>query len=344
VFGLRPAERRDLDALVELARFLDSPNLPADPAFLSERLERSELAFAAPGPPSPEREYQFALEDAAGRVVGTSAILAKHGTPDMPHTFLRVGREARRSRTAGVVAEHVTLRLGNCADGPSELGALVLHPDARGKPGSPGKLLSWGRFAFIALYRASFESHVLAEMRAALGPEGRSAFWEAFGRRFTGMSYEEADRRSARDKQFILDLFPDTTFYASLLSESVAAQLGKVHPESLPAVELLERAGLRWIGEIDPFDAGPFYGGATDDVVPVRETRPGVLSPEEPGPGAAPMIVSAAAPHPFRAVATPVERAGEEIAIAKDAADRLELWAGARVATTPLPPSRRRHG
>ena len=36
----------------------------------------------------------------------------------------------------------------------------------------------------------------------------------------------EADRRSAVDKSFILDLFPTTPFYASLLDPSVAADLG----------------------------------------------------------------------------------------------------------------------
>ncbi|MFQ5513329.1 MAG: arginine N-succinyltransferase, partial [Myxococcota bacterium] len=286
MFLLRPAESEDLPALLELAQLLDSPNLPADETFLAKRIEHSRRAFAEGGPPAPEREYQLVLTDGSGRVTGTSAILAKHGTPEMPHVYLRVGNEERVAADARIRVTHRTLQLGAERDGPSELGALILHPDARGRPGWPGKLLSWGRFTYIALHPERFEDRLLAEMRACFDAEGRNAFWHAFGERFTGMSYEEADRRSVHDKSFILDLFPSTPFYASLLDDEAVAQLGQVHDEARPALRLLERAGLRWIGEIDPFDAGPFYGAATRDVTPVRETAHGFLSEEEPGDGA----------------------------------------------------------
>ena len=269
---MRPARVSDLPAITSLAELLDSPNLPNDAAFLRRRLERSERAFAQPGPPCAEREFQFALEDDDGRVVGTSAILSKHGTPDMPHLFLRVGEETRTSASTGVRVTHTTLQLGASTDGPTELGSLVLRPEVRGRPGAPGKLLSWGRFAYIARHRACFEGRVLAEMRAAIDGHGRSAFWDAFGRRFTGMSYAEADRRSASDKSFVLDLFPATPFYASLLDADVAAQIGQVHEEAKPALRLLELAGLHWIDEIDPFDGGPFVGAETARAIPVRDT------------------------------------------------------------------------
>ena len=349
MFRLRAARCTDLDALCELARYLDSPNLPADRDFLRARLERSERAFADPGPPDAMREYQFALEDADQRVVGTCAILSKHGTEAMPHTFLRVGRECRHSESAGVRTEHVTLQLGVCTDGPSEIGALILLPAVRGAPGGPGKLLSWGRFAFVGRHPDAFEEQLLAEMRASLDPEGRNAFWEVFGKRFTGMTYDEADRRSAHDKQFILDLFPDTPFYASLLPPRVAAELGQVHRETLPAVRLLERAGFRWIGEIDPFDAGPFYGAATREVIPVRDTLACVVSFDElrmpDGDAARRCIVAAeGGAHGFRAVVSNAKRIGDKVALPKDACDRLGVEPGDPITTTPLPPSTRDAG
>ncbi|HTO06640.1 MAG TPA: arginine N-succinyltransferase [Myxococcota bacterium] len=340
-FLLRAARVDDLAAILELARYLDSPNLPHDEAFVRRRLERSERAFRAPGPPHAEREYQFALVDEGERVVGTCAVLSKHGTPDMPHLYLRVGEETRHSPSTGVRVTHTTLQLGASRDGPTELGSLILHPDARRRPGWPGKLLSWGRFAYIARHRSSFEPRILAEMRAAIDTHGRSAFWDAFGKRFTGMSYNEADHRSAGDKSFILDLFPDTPFYASLLDAEVAAQLGQVHEETVPALRLLEAAGLAWIDEIDPFDGGPFVSAETARITPLRETARGVLAEGAPPEGAAPAIIATEEHGAFRAVAAPALRTGAEVRIGKEARERLQLATGEEVTLTPLPRSAR---
>jgi arginine N-succinyltransferase len=341
MFLLRPARFEDRAAILELARLLDSPNLPINERLLDKRLTRSERAFREPGPPSAERVYQFVLVDPAERVVGTSAIFSKHGTPEMPHIYLRVGREERHASSVDISVEHRTLQLGASTDGPSEIGALILHPDARSRPGWPGKLLSWGRFAYMALHPASFENRILAEMRATLDPQGRSAFWRAFGKRFTGMTYAEADRRSAVDKKFILDLFPKTPFYASLLDKDVAQQLGEVHPEARPALRLLERAGFAWIGEIDPFDAGPYFGAALSEVVPVHETRRARIASGAPPEDADPWIVSAEEGESFRAVATRVVREEDEVRLSKDACRRLVTRPGDDVALTPLPVSRR---
>jgi len=342
MYLLRPARPEDLPQILELACFLDSLNLPNNERFLSERLARSERAFAQPGPPAQEREYQFALVDEAERIVGTCAILSKHGTPELPHLYLRVGQEERHAQSVSVRVKHHTLQLEADHDGPSELGALVLHPDARGRPGWPGKLLSWGRFAYMALHPDCFETHVMAEMRATLDPDGRSAFWDAFGKHFTGMSYAEADRRSALDKNFILDLFPSTPFYASLLDEEVALELGQVHPETRPALRLLEQAGLRWIGEIDPFDAGPFFGAALPEVIPVRETRRVHVAAESPPRDAAAWIVSSEKGGRFRACATRVDLGGDQLRLSKDACKRLDANPGDELAVTPLPVSQRK--
>ncbi len=333
---LRPARANDLAALLELARYLDSPNLPMDEGFLRGRLERSSNAFHDLGPPAEEREYQFVLAEETDRVVGTCAILSKHGTESMPHLFLRVRHEERSAASVPITVQHRTLQLEACYDGPTELGALVLHPDSRGRPGWLGRLLSWGRFAFIAQHPQCFEAQVLCEMRAAMDDEGRSAFWRVFGKRFTGMSYPEADRRSVTDKKFILDLFPDTPFYASLLPADVESQLGQVHEEALPAVRLLERAGLRWIGEIDPFDAGPFYGAQTNDVVPIQQNLICTVGSEPPGHDAPPFILATGRGAEFRAVAAPAEITGGEAKLPKEACTRLEISVGDEIATTPL--------
>ncbi len=341
MFCMRPAGPADLEPVFELARHLDSPNLPADREFLAGRLRRSEWSFAEAGPPDESREYQFVLENTVGEVVGTSAILSKHGTREMPHLFLRVGREERYSRSVGVHRTHLTLRLGRRLDGPTEIGALILRPDQRRAPGWPGRLLSWGRLVFIGLHPDRFERELLAEMRAAIDEEGRSAFWEAFGHRFTGMSYDEADRRSVTEKDFILDLFPEATFYASLLEDSVLEKLGEVHPEAKPAVSLLERAGFHWNGQIDPFDAGPFYAALTGEVIPIRETVHVFVSDDETGEEARPSIVSIGRGTEFRACAALVERSNGSARVEAGCRDLLGIKPGDEVDVAPLPPRRR---
>lgn len=344
MFLMRGARRADLSVLMQLAELLDSPNLPHDEGFLLGRLERSERAFREPGPPCSEREYQFVIVDDADAVVGTSAIISKHGTPEMPHLFLRVGAETRYSESSALRVTHTTLQLGASCDGPTEIGALVLRPEMRGRPGWPGKLLSWGRFAFIARNRGCFEKTVLAEMRAAIDAHGRSAFWDAFGRRFTGMSYAEADRLSASDKSFVLDLFPPTPFYASLLDPDVAGQIGRVHDEAMPALRLLEQAGLHWQDEIDPFDGGPFVAAPVAKIVPIQLTVAGELTAGEPDESAAPAILSTEEGGVFRAVAVLATHEREAIRIPKEARKRLGLSTGDELSWTPLPAPRERRG
>jgi arginine N-succinyltransferase len=124
----------------------------------------------------------------------------------------------------------------------------------------------------------------------------------------------------------------------------VREKLGQVHAEALPAVRLLEQAGLRWNGQIDPFDAGPFYAAQTDDVIPVRETCELELGKEEPDAEAALAIVSAGRGAAFRALACPARSDGETLSVPREAHERLRVSPGERVARTPLPVSGPRGG
>ena len=80
---LRPIGRPDLDDLVELARQLDSVNLPSDRDFLSHRIDQSLHSFEhTEGPNGEPAIYVFVLEDQReGRCVGTSMVLSKNGVP-----------------------------------------------------------------------------------------------------------------------------------------------------------------------------------------------------------------------------------------------------------------------
>ena len=305
---LRPIAGADLDALVGLAGQLDSMNLPSDAAFLAERIALSERSFAGKLPDASEAVYVFVLEDsAARRCVGTSTILAKHGRPGRPYFWLAVTTEERSSALLGRRFVHTKLQLQSTEDGPTEIGGIILDPAYRRHPEKCGKALSIVRFAYISRHPERFEREVIAEMLSPFDAPGKNRLWDAFGARFTGLSYREADHLSARSKSFIADLFPRDPVYATLFPAEVQAMIGQPNETAKAALRILEQIGFHALDQVDPFDGGPYVGAARDAIRSVRERRRLVL-PSRPFEGEAPAegplaLVSAEAALGFRATA-----------------------------------------
>jgi arginine N-succinyltransferase len=143
VLILRPVASEDLDALVRLAGLLDSVNLPSDPSVLRNRIRASLGSFGEKIESWRDGLYVFVLEDdETRRCIGTSMILAKHGTPGAPYYWLEVSAEERRSVELDRRFVHTKLRLRSTEDGPTEVGGLVLDPEYRQHPSKCGKALS----------------------------------------------------------------------------------------------------------------------------------------------------------------------------------------------------------
>ncbi|MCZ6783628.1 MAG: arginine N-succinyltransferase [Proteobacteria bacterium] len=338
---LRPIERTDLDDLVDLARRLDSMNLPSDREFLAERIECSLASFPGELPPGKRGVYVFALEDGeTGRCVGTSTILAKHGVPGSPYFWLEVSSEERRCDSLERRFVHTKLRLRSTEDGPTEIGGLILEPAYRQHPEKCGKALSIVRFAYMAVNPDRFERFVIAEMLSPFEESGENLLWEAFGRHFTGLPYREADHLSARDKQFIADLFPADPVYVTLFPEKVQAVIGRPNETAIAAVRILEKVGFRPLNQVDPFDGGPYYGTARDAISSVSERRELVLpgaAPDAPTPSGGPLaLLSADGTHGFRATVVSLDGAGAP-RVPTPCRDALGVSAGDRVSVTPLP-------
>jgi len=340
VLILRPVAREDLGDLAELAAQLDSVNLPNDPEFLAERVLHSERSFAGEVPRE-ECAYVFVLEDqAAERVVGTSLIVAKHGRPGRPFYWLEVSSEERRSPELGKRFVHRKLRLRSTEDGPSEVGGLILDPAYRQHPLRCGKALSVVRFAFISAHPERFEQQVIAEMLSPFVAPGRSLLWDAFGARFTGLSYREADRLSGRTKQFIADLFPRDPVYATLFPDEVQKSIGQPNETALAAVRILGKIGFHPLNQVDPFDGGPYFGAARDAIVSVRERRelvlPGLPAGADPEPGDVLALLSAEGRLGFRATVVPLGGEGAP-RVSEACREALGVGRGERVSVTPLP-------
>jgi arginine N-succinyltransferase len=339
VLILRPIELRDLDDLVALAGQLDSMNLPSDRDFLETRIEASLSSFADRCERS-RAIFVFALEDRdTGHCVGTSLILAKHGVPGNPYYWCELSTEERRSDELGKRFRHTKLRLRSTEDGPTEIGGLILEPGYRRHPEKCGKALSIVRFAYISMHRESFEREVIAEMLSPFEASGENLLWQAFGAHFTGMSYREADRLSARNKQFIADLFPRDPVYATLFPQPVQDAIGRPNETAKAAVRILEKVGFHYLNHVDPFDGGPYYGAARDAISSVALRRefvlPGEAAPQDER-GEGPLaLISAEGPQGFRATVLRLDEGGAP-RVPKLSREALGVASGDSVYVTPL--------
>ena len=120
------------------------------------------------------------------------------------------------------------LKIGYSYAGPTEIGGLIVSPEYRKKPERLGLLISYVRFLYIAMHRDWFRDELLAELLPPLEPDGTSHLWNALGRKFTDMTYAEADRLSKKNKEFVKGLFPEGPIYATLLPEDAQSVIGKV--------------------------------------------------------------------------------------------------------------------
>lgn len=272
-FIIRNVRHDDLSQLVDLAKQFNLLNLPGDKRVLSEKIERSEQSFAGKLPKH-QSEYLFVLEDIEEKlIVGSSLVLAKHGNEDVPHCFFKILKKDHFSQDLGIGFIHQVLRFQLDTDGPTEIGGLLVDKTYRRRPEKLGKQISLTRFLYMGMHPEKFEERVLCELTPPLTEEGRSEFWEALGRRFTGLPYQEADLLSQSHKEFIESLFPVEDIYLSLLDSKARLVLGRVGEATKPAQHLLESIGFEYLEEVDPFDGGPHYGCNTAKILPIKLGR-----------------------------------------------------------------------
>ena len=265
-FIVRSVRLEDVGDIFQIARQFSLLNLPADKTQIEEKIRVSIDSFS--GILSKEKStYMFVAQELeTGRVAGCSQIVGKHGTEENPNYSVKVSKKERYSRDLGIGFIHQILSLKINIDGGSEIGGLVVDRAFRSRPEKIGKLVSLGRFLYIGLMPDRFETKLMAEMAPPLSPNGRSEFWEAYGRRFTGMTYLEADELSRQNKEFIKSLFPEEGTYLCLLDGKARLALGRVGEETRPALHMLEKQGFRYINEVDPFDGGPHIAVDRDKV------------------------------------------------------------------------------
>ncbi|MEG1451864.1 arginine N-succinyltransferase [Brevundimonas sp.] len=325
---VRPAGPDDLDHLLELA-ILSGPgftSLPEDADVLTERLELSRKSFLGQVPWE-EAWYTLMLEDGdTGDIDGIGSVKATVGLK-RPFFSFRLVNNIVQSPSLGVKLNHQTLVLVNECAGWSEVGSLFLKADRR--RGGAGRLLAQSRYMLIGTQPEMFADNVLAELRGVFTPDGACPFWDHVAHKFFPMDFDDADRMTgSTDKQFILDLAPRHPIYVELLPEPARAVIGKVHPQGIPAMALLESEGFRINGLVDIFDAGPTVSCGRDNIRTVRDARPLKVELGEDIQAELPALVSTDSIANFRAVRVKVDIHGDSVTIPADAARALRVKTG----------------
>ncbi len=270
----RPATTDDFDALVNLARRAGAgfTSLAVGDEALQRRLVKSEKSFTSKTSISPDHVYLLMLEDTdTGTICGMSAVKAQIGIRD-PFFNFRILKIAQKSEVTDRRFDMDVLILVNEYAGASEVGSLFVTSDMRGA--GAGRLISQARYMLMAADRERFSDTIISELRGHVDENGYSPFWEAIGRKFFKMDFNEADQISAeKDNQFILDLMPTFPIYAELLPDDAKAVMGQTHPAGIGARRYLEGEGFRYNGVIDIFDGGPSVSAPRDDIRTIKDSR-----------------------------------------------------------------------
>ncbi|PVZ16263.1 MULTISPECIES: arginine N-succinyltransferase [unclassified Pseudomonas] len=334
---VRPVRGSDLPALIELAHGAGAgtglTTLPPNETRLAERVAAAERTFRGDADRA-DADYLFVLESDGGEVVGISGIIAAVGQREPWYNY-RVGLTVNASRELDIYREIPTLFLANDLTGNSELCSLFLRQDLR--TGLNGRLLAKARLLFMAQFPELFGRRVMAEMRGMSDETGRSPFWESLGRHFFRMEFSQADYLTGvGNRAFIAELMPKFPLYTCFLSEAARAVIGRVHPESEPALAMLEAEGFSYQGYVDIFDAGPAVECETARIRAVRDSQVLILAVGTAGESAAPYLIHNRLREECRIVAAPARVAAGTLVVDPATAQRLRLYPGDQVRAVPL--------
>jgi arginine N-succinyltransferase len=332
---VRPVSVTDLPALMDLVRQAGPgfTTLPDSEERLAHRLRWAQRTFAEQVERA-DADYLFVLEDDEQQVVGISALAGAVGLRDPWYNY-RVGLTVSASPDLGIERQIPTLFLNNEMTGQSQLCSLFLRHDQR--QGTNGRLLSLARLLFVAEFPQLFGDKLIAELRGSADEQGCSPFWDSLGRHFFKMEFSHADHLSGLgSKSFIAELMPRQPLYTCLLTEQAQAVIGKAHPNSEPAMRILNAEGFAHKGYIDIFDAGPVIEAPVSNIRAVRDSQALVLSIGTPDEQAPVWLIYNRRLENCRITTAQARMVGDSLVVDRLTAKRLQLQPGNSVRAVPL--------
>ncbi|WP_262138515.1 arginine N-succinyltransferase [Pseudomonas sp. Marseille-Q5117] len=333
---VRPVKVSDLPALMTLVEQAGPgfTTLPANEDRLAHRVRWAQRAFAEQVERA-DADYLFVLEDDEQRVVGVSAMAGAVGLREPWYNY-RLGVTVSSAPDLGIQRQIPTLFLNNELTGQSELCSLFLRHDQRN--GSNGRLLSLGRLLFVAEFPHLFGEKMIAELRGSADENGCSPFWDSLGRHFFQMDFTHADHLSGLgNKAFIAELMPRQPLYTCLLTEQAQAAIGQTHPNTQPALKILQAEGFAHKGYIDIFDGGPVIEAPIRSIRTVRDSLELTLSLGIPDEQAPLWLIHNRRLENCRITAAHGRLVGNSLVVDRLTAKRLQLQPGNSVRAVLLP-------
>jgi arginine N-succinyltransferase len=343
MYVIRPITLDDLPQLMQLCTLtgFGLTTLPCDEKLLRRRIKESLRGFEKltdDDPPIGET-YLFVMEETQSKqVCGTCGIVSKVGGFE-PFYAYQIETSIHQSAVLNVRKEIKTLHLLQTHSGPCEIGSLFLSPNHRG--GGNGRLLSLARFVFMANNPDYFDPVVIAEMRGVVDSTGHSPFWEAVGRHFFDVDFPKADYLSMVNKRFIAELMPKYPIYIPLLPKEAQAVIGEVHPDTRPALRILQDEGFTTTERVDIFEAGPVVQCGLKDIRALRESKRAAVAKLTAGPIQSETFVVTNTGVHFRAALGNVSEDGAGLTIQRDLAAALHVSEGDAVRYVAIKPAHR---
>lgn len=256
---IRPIRQQDSEAFQQLALKASTGilTLPRNPERLQQKVVDSLKSFASQATSFDSGKYLFVLEDLENHhIEGCSAIQATAGIPGEEYYYKIETIKSPHRPIESIPAEHRLLVPSLMpVENASEVCTLFVSPVYQ-KAGI-GKLLSLGRYLFIANHRERFKQRMMVEVRGVSDEAGISPFWEHVGRHFCDVDFEEFLALVESKKLSTQDVLPTHPIYYSLLPPSVQDVVGKAHAQSIPALKMLQKEGFDFFDGVDISDAGP---------------------------------------------------------------------------------------
>jgi arginine N-succinyltransferase len=118
-----------------------------------------------------------------------------------------------------------------------------------------------------------FDNRLMADIRGWVDEDGVSPFWDHVTSKFINTDFEIADRLSANDGRFIMELLPSLPILMNLLPDAARICAGRPHDISRGAMNLLMGAGFEETELCDIFDGGPAIRCRADATLIARTAR-----------------------------------------------------------------------